>query len=79
MTILTGGVLANQYGVWEGRNTVGALFFYALRFVISCFHVLEYWHKTSAPGVAQQGSPISKAPSMLFYTHLHKNIMALKF
>ena len=43
MTILIGGVLANQRGVWEGWNTVCALFFYALRSVISCFHVLEYW------------------------------------
>ena len=30
MTILTGGVLANQPGVWEGWNTVCA----------SCFHVI---------------------------------------
>ena len=36
---LIGGVLANQRGVWEGRNTVWTLFFYALRSVISCFHV----------------------------------------
>ena len=41
---LIGGVLANQCGVWEGRNTVCALVFYAVRSVISCFHVLEYWH-----------------------------------
>ena len=47
MTILIGGVLANQCGVWERRNTVCSLFFYALRSVISCFHVLEHWHKTS--------------------------------
>ena len=44
---LIGGVLANQCGVWEGQNTVCALVFYALRSVISCFHVLEYWHETS--------------------------------
>ena len=44
---LIGGALANQRGVWEGRNTVRALVFYALRPVISCFHVLEYWHETS--------------------------------
>ena len=44
---LIGGVLANQCGVWEARNTVCALFFYALRSVIPCFHVLEYWHETS--------------------------------
>ena len=44
---LIGGVLANQSCVWEGRNTVCALVFYALRSVISCFHVLEYWHETS--------------------------------
>ena len=31
---LIGGVLANQHGVWEGRNTVCALVFYALRSVI---------------------------------------------
>ena len=37
---LIGGVLANQCGVWEGRNTVCALVFYALR-SISCFRVLE--------------------------------------
>ena len=45
---LIGGVLANQRGVWEGRNTVCALFFYALCAVIPCFHVLEYWHETSS-------------------------------
>ena len=44
---LIGGVLANQRGVWEGQNTVCTLLFYALRCVISCFHVLEYWHETS--------------------------------
>ena len=48
MTILIGSVLANQRGVWEGRNIVCALFFYALCSVIFCFHILEYWHKTSA-------------------------------
>ena len=31
--------LANQRGVWEGRNALCALFFYALRYVISSFHV----------------------------------------
>ena len=30
---------ANQCGVWEGRNTVWALFFYALCSVIGCFHI----------------------------------------
>ena len=44
---LIDGVLANQHGVWEGRNTVCALLFYALRSIIYCFHVLEYWHETS--------------------------------
>ena len=41
MTILIGGVQTNQHGVWEGRNTVCALFFYTLRSVIpfSCFEV----------------------------------------
>ena len=39
MTILTGDMLATQRGVWEGWNTVQALFFYALHSVISCFHV----------------------------------------
>ena len=38
MTILIGGVLENQRGVWEGQNTVCALFFYALRSVIFCLH-----------------------------------------
>ena len=47
MTILIGGVLANQRGVWEGWNTVCVLFFYALHSVIPCFHVLENWHETS--------------------------------
>ena len=42
------GVLANQRGVWEGRNSVCVLFFYALCSVIPCFHVLEYWQETSA-------------------------------
>ena len=46
-----GGVLANQRGVSEGRNTVCALVFYALRSVISCFHVLEYWHETNCYSV----------------------------
>ena len=41
-TILIGGVLANQRDVWEGRNTVCALFFYACRSVISCFHVAPH-------------------------------------
>ena len=36
---LIGGVLADQLGVWKGRNTVCALVVYAL---ISCFHALEY-------------------------------------
>ena len=44
---LIGGVLANHCSVWEGRNTVCALVFYALLFVISCFPALEYWHQTS--------------------------------
>ena len=44
---LIGCVLANQRSVWEGRNTVCALFFHALRSVIPCFHVLEFWHETS--------------------------------
>ena len=48
MTFLIGGVVANQCGVWEGWNTVCTLVFYALRSVVSCFHVLEYWHETSA-------------------------------
>ena len=39
MTILIGGVLANQRGVWEERSTVCALDFYAHHSVISCFHV----------------------------------------
>ena len=37
---LIGGVLANQRGVWEGRNTVCALVFYALHSVILLYHVL---------------------------------------
>ena len=37
MTLLFGGVLVNQCSVWEGQNNVCALFFYALRSVISCF------------------------------------------
>ena len=41
MTILIGGVLTNQRGVWGGQNTVCALFFYVLRSVIPHFHVLE--------------------------------------
>ena len=45
---LIGSVLANQRGVWEGKNTVCALVFYAFRSVISCFHVLEYWCETSS-------------------------------
>ena len=39
VTILIGGVLANQRGVWERWNPVRALFFCALLSVISCFHV----------------------------------------
>ena len=40
MTILIGGVLANQHGVWEGQNTVCALFFYAF---CSSFPVFMFW------------------------------------
>ena len=47
MTILIVSVQANQRGVWEGANTVCPLFFYAIRSIIPCFHVLEYWHETS--------------------------------
>ena len=36
---LIAGVLANQCSVWEGQNTVCAMFFCALHSVISCFHV----------------------------------------
>ena len=39
MAVLIGSVLANQRSVWEGQNTVCALFFFALCSVISCFHV----------------------------------------
>ena len=38
MTILIDGVLVDQRSVWEERNIVRALFFYALRSIISCFH-----------------------------------------
>ena len=44
---LIGGVLANQCDVWEGRNTVCTLVFYALRSVIPRCHALQYWHETS--------------------------------
>ena len=44
---LIGGVLANQRDVWEGRNTVCALVFYALHSVIPRFHALQSWHETS--------------------------------
>ena len=54
MTILIGGVPANQHHCGRGRilcaplNTMAcALFFYALRSITSCFHVLDYWHKTT--------------------------------
>ena len=50
---LIDGVLANQRGVWEGRNTVCALVFYALCSIISCFHVLVYWHETTVIMSAQ--------------------------
>ena len=42
---LIGSVLANQCDVWEGRNTVCALVFYAS--VIPRCHALQYWHETS--------------------------------
>ena len=42
-----GRCASESAGVWEGRNTVCALFFYALRSVIPRFHVLQYWHQTS--------------------------------
>ena len=42
MAVLIGGVLANQHSVWEGQNIMCALFFYALRSIISCFHVFMY-------------------------------------
>ena len=44
---VSGGVLTNQHGVWEKRNIVCALFFYALPSIIPRFHVLQYWHETS--------------------------------
>ena len=44
---LIGGVLANQCGVWEGRNTACALFFYSLCYIIPRFHFLQSWHETS--------------------------------
>ena len=44
---LIGYVLANQCGVWEGRNTVRPLVFYALRSLIPRFHVLQYQHETN--------------------------------
>ena len=47
VVVLIGGVLANQHSVWEGRNTVCASFFYALRSVIPHFHVLQDWHQIS--------------------------------
>ena len=47
MAVLIGGVLANQRDVWEGQNTVCALFFYALRSVIPRFNALRYQHETS--------------------------------
>ena len=34
MAVLIAGVLVNQRGVWEGRNTVCTLFFYALCSII---------------------------------------------
>ena len=40
---LIGGALANQRGVWEGRNTVCALVLYALHSVIPRFHALRSW------------------------------------
>ena len=43
---LIGGVLENQHGVWEGQNTVCALFFYALCSVIPRFNALQYQHET---------------------------------
>ena len=42
MAVLIGGVLANQRSVWEGRNIVCALFFYALRSGISCFQFFMF-------------------------------------
>ena len=44
---LTDSVLTNQRDVWEGRNTVCALVFYALHSVIPHCYALQYWHKTS--------------------------------
>ena len=44
---LIGGVLANQRDVWEGRNTVCTLVFYALLSVIPRCHALQYWHEIS--------------------------------
>ena len=43
MAVLIDGVLANQRSVWEGRNTVCALIFYALHHsLFSCFAVLAW-------------------------------------
>ena len=42
MAVLIGGVLANQRDVWEGQNTVCAVFSYGLCSVIPHFHALQY-------------------------------------
>ena len=47
MTILIGGVLANQRGVLGGGILCALSFAMQNPPVIICFHVLEYWHETS--------------------------------
>ena len=44
MTILIGGVLENQRGVWEGWNSVCTSELYGVRFVFLCapFHLLLF-------------------------------------
>ena len=49
---LIGGVLANQHGVWEGRNTVCALVFYA---PVPSFLVFMFWSTSMRLAVIMSG------------------------
>ena len=49
MTVLTGGVLANQHGMWEGWNTV--CIFFSMHYVPS-LPVFMFWSNVTGMGLA---------------------------
>ena len=53
MTVLIGGVLVNQRGVLEGRNTVCTLFFYSP--AVGLLHVAQAQNVHTAVELAARG------------------------